>query len=75
MIISIQELLDIHTYGRSGSVREACSDEEPDFVQERDKLCTGMSGRKNLGVAFSFDLEPPVLLRAGVGYVIDIEEA
>lgn len=72
-IIPIDEMLDILKYGRSGTVREAGPDDEPDFVQERDKLCTGMAGRNKLGVAYSFDLDPPVMLHAGRGYVIELE--
>jgi hypothetical protein len=72
--IPISDVVDTLNYGRSGTVREAQDDEEPDFVQRHDKECTGMFGRNRLGIAFSFELDPPVMLRAGTGYVIELLE-
>ncbi len=72
-IIAIDDLLAVLTEGRAGTVREAEPDEGPDFVQEDDKLCTGIMGRKQSGETYCFDLSSPVYLVAGRGYVIDLD--
>jgi hypothetical protein len=77
MIIPIQEvidvLIDVLKYGRNGHVREALPGELPDFVQKRDKLSTGLSGRKRMGESFSIEFDPPFPLKSGVGYVVELD--
>ena len=70
-IVPIQDMLDILN-GSPGTCREAEPGEEPDFVMDHDKLCTGLAGRKRTGETYSFNLEPPVYLVAGRGYMIEL---
>lgn len=72
-IVPIKTMLSALDNKQTGTVRPVKVGEVPDFVQERDKLCTGMTCWKD-GVGCSFDLNPPVLLQAEVGYVIELEQ-
>ena len=73
--ISIDDILNVIKHGKKGTVREAGPDDEQDFVQERDKLAIGLGGRTKLGVWYCFDFDPPMMLHAGRGYVIELEDA
>ncbi len=69
-VVPIAKMLDALGNAKRGTLREAFSGEEPDFVQERDKLCTGLTMWKN-GEGFSVTFTCPVQLEAGVGYVFE----
>lgn len=71
-VIPIPSLLAALNSPCRGLVREAEPGEEPNFTQEFDKLCTGMVGVSH-GRGYCFDLDPPVYLVAGRGYVILID--
>lgn len=69
-IISIDRLSVALRNKKRGTLREAFPGEEPDFVQECDKLCTGITmGDKDGG--FSAMFACPIQLVAGQGYVFE----
>jgi hypothetical protein len=70
-LIQLADLLDTARHGRRGTIREAVGGEAPHFLQDHDKLCTGMVARLPSGAAFSFNLDPPMMLKAGRGYIIE----
>lgn len=71
-IFPIDVLIEACKNHFNATVREAYPGEVPDFVQDEcaDKLSTG-----GLVICkwekFSYTLDPPAYLRAGVGYVIE----
>lgn len=68
-IVSIDALLGALKNNRGVcAVRESHPEEEPDFVQEHDKLCTGITMKKHGEHGFSCTFDPPVYLKCGVGY-------
>lgn len=73
-VVPVQDLIDVLRNGRKGRVREALPGEEPDFIQRRDKLSTGIAGVNRHGVSFCFDFVPPMFLQAEVGYIIELLE-
>ncbi len=66
--IAIGRLLDALKCEKRGTLREAHSDETPDFIQERDKLSTGITFVRG-GGGFSVMFARPIQLIAGRGYV------
>ena len=66
-IVPIVKLLPALKNVVKGVVCEALPGEEPSFIAENDKLCTGQTF---VSKGFSVEYDPPVFLRAGVGYVI-----
>lgn len=69
-LVKISLLIAAASNRKQGTLREAFPGEEPDFVQERDKLCTGIIMQKN-GVGFSADFPMPIQLAGGTGYVFE----
>lgn len=69
-LIGIQDLIGVLESGRPAAIREASPNEKPDFVQERDKLATGMSGRLKDERCFSCTFDPPKQLIADRGYIV-----
>ncbi len=70
-IVRIESLLSSINRTKKGTLREAFPGEEPDFVQERDKECTGMTFVRGDGTGFSVTFAVSIPLEAGVGYVFE----
>ena len=69
-LVPISDLMTALRNIKKGTLREAFEGEEPDFVHERDKLCTGVLISRD-GEGFAADFDPPILMRAGIGYVFE----
>lgn len=65
-IIPIDALIKACENEKRGRLREPFPGEEPDFIQDHDKLCTGM-----IFSSFSVGFNPPIQLVAGCGYAFE----